>query len=211
MAAQSGRSAGNLWNLVIAAGILAVVVGLFLRGGEEPAAARFTELAPSTPQRLQVATLGIDAPVVPIQVDQDAVLDPPRNAEDVGWWDASAEPGGDGGQTVITGHTVHTGGGALDRLREVTRGDRVDVVTEEGRMRYRVQQVRVLGKDEVAQDAVDLFGQDGGSGRLVLVSCTDWDGAVYESNVVVTAVPLGQPVDQPVDQPRERTARAAAR
>jgi len=205
VAEASGRSAGNLWNLLVAAGILAVVVGLFLRGGEEPAAARFTDLAPSAPQRLQVKTLGIDAPVVPIQVSPDAVLDPPRNAEDVGWWDASAQPGRDEGQTVITGHTVHTGGGALDRLREVSRGDRVDVVTDEGRMRYRVQQVRVLGKDEVAQDAVALFGQDDGSGRLVLVSCTDWDGSVYESNVVVTAAPLGEPVEQ------EPTSRAAGR
>lgn len=205
MAAESGRSAGNLWNLLVAAGIIAAVVGLLLRGGDEPAAARFTDLAPSAPQRLQVASLGIDAPVVPIQVSPDAVLDPPRNAEDVGWWDASAEPGREDGRTVITGHTVHTGGGALDRLREVSRGDRVDVVTDEGRMRYKVQQVRVLGKDEVAQDAEDLFGQDDGSGRLVLVSCTDWDGTVYESNVVVVATPLGQPVGQP----RDGTARAA--
>jgi LPXTG-site transpeptidase (sortase) family protein len=207
MSAASGKGGmGSLANLVVAVGILAVVVGLFLRAGDDPEA-RFADLEPAAPQRLQVKALGIDAPVVPIQVDQDAVLDPPRNAEDVGWWDASAQPGGDDGQTVITGHTVHTGGGALDRLREVSRGDRVDVVTEEGRMRYRVQQVRVLGKDEVARDAVDLFGQDDGSGRLVLVSCTDWDGTVYESNVVVTAMPLGQPVAPS----RERAARADGR
>ncbi len=90
---------------------------------------------------------------------------------------------------------MHTGGGALDRLPEITRGARVDVVTCTGRMRYRVVRVAVLGRDELARDAVSLFGQDGGDGRLVLVSCTDWNGSSYDANVVVLAAPLGQPVE----------------
>lgn len=191
--AAAGRRGGSLWNLLLAAGVLAVVASLLLRTDDEPAPARFTDLAPAAPVRLEIAALGVDAPVVPIQVSADAVLDPPRDAHDVGWWDGSAQPGGGQGQTVITGHTVHTGGGALDRLPEITRGARVDVVTSSGRMRYRVVRVAVLDREQVARDALTLFGQDRGAGRLVLVSCTDWNGSSYDHNVVVLAAPLGQP------------------
>jgi hypothetical protein len=30
---------------------------------------------------------------------------------------------------------------------------------------------------------------------LVLVTCTDWDGVEYESNIVVLAKPLGAPAE----------------
>ena len=93
----------------------------------------------------------------------------------------------------------------MDRLREVRKGAAVDVVSEAGTMRYRVQRVKVLSRDELAAQATSLFGQDRGSGRLVLVSCTDWDGTAYESNVVVTASPLGEPVT------RQENADAKAR
>ena len=49
--------------------------------------------------------------------------------------------------------------------------------------------------DELARHARELFGQDHGRGRLVLVTCTDWDGAAYRGNIVVFAKPLGAPVD----------------
>ena len=46
--------------------------------------------------------------------------------------------------------------------------------------------VRVYDKGSVAGDAKRLFSQDV-PGRLVLVTCEDWDGERYLSNVVVTA------------------------
>jgi len=160
---------------------------------EEPRTPAYSALSPADPVRVAIPSLGVRASVVPVALSPDAVLDPPAQVDTVGWWDASARPGDDRGQTVITGHTVHTGGGAMDRLPQVEPGAKVDVVTGEGRLRYRVQRVVTLDRAEVAEQSRELFGQGRTQGRLVLVSCTDWDGTAYESNVVALAQPLGEP------------------
>ena len=41
--------------------------------------------------------------------------------------------------------------------------------------------------------SITLFKQDGGAGRLVMVSAEAWDGSSYPRSVVVTAAPLGEP------------------
>ena len=117
--------------------VLVLSVGLMGWGIVQPSPepdelSPYTELAPGQPLRLVVTSKKINAPIVPIQVSPDAVLDPPADPEQVGWWDASARPGAARGQTVITGHTVHTGGGAMDRVVELRRGDVVEVVTRKG-------------------------------------------------------------------------------
>jgi LPXTG-site transpeptidase (sortase) family protein len=172
------------------------VVGSFLVPGSDAAAGspRYTALSPGAPVRLSMPTLHVTAPVVPIQM-VDRALDPPRDYHEVGWWLDSAKPGAAGGQTVITGHTVHTGGASMNRLADLRQGDLVDVISKRGTMRYVIRQKRVYSKAELARHAQELFGQDHGRGRLVLVTCTDWDGVEYESNVVVFAKPLGAPAD----------------
>jgi LPXTG-site transpeptidase (sortase) family protein len=114
----------------------------------------------------------------------------------LGWWAEGARPGSRTGSALIAGHTVHTGGGALDDLETLRRGDAVYVQTHvrragERRERtaaYVVRSVEVLGKDAIARRAEELFSQEV-DGRLVLLTCEDWDGTRYLSNVVVTALP----------------------
>jgi len=72
-------------------------------------------------------------------------------------------------------------------------------------MRYVVSKVRVLAKQEVAEQSVALLGQDGGDGRLVLVSYDDWNGTSYESNVLVFGEPLGQPIPRKRAPSRRRS------
>ena len=171
--------------MVVVAGVLAI---WFLLPGRAPAGPVYGEMSAGAPQ-----PIGVDARVVPVPVGADAVLDPPADYHEVGWWDASARPGAGRGQTVVTGHTVHTGGGSMNRIGRLRPGQKVDVVTRKGTMRYRVRRVAVLSHSALAKASVRLFGQRGGSGRLVLVSCTDWNGSSYDSNVVVLASPLGVP------------------
>lgn len=177
--------------------LLVLSVGLVLGGFVLPQApdvpAYRAMAAPAAPVRLVVPALRIDAPVVPVGLSTGAVLDPPSDPEQVGWWSGSARPGSPQGQTVIAGHTVHTGGGAMDRIGRLHRGQFVEVVTHRGTLRYRVDRVRVLGKERLARRAVALFGQRHGAGRLVLVTCTGWNGSYYPSNVVVFGHPLGVP------------------
>lgn len=81
------------------------------------------------------------------------------------------------------------GGGAMDRLPEVAEGARVLVRTENGVVRYRVGKVVHYSKAELAEHAERIFDQQR-SHRLVLVTCEDWNGTEYLSNVVIFAQPL---------------------
>jgi hypothetical protein len=61
--------------------------------------------------------------------------------------------------------------------------------TDRGKIGYDVRSVVVLGKGELAERAEQLFSQQV-PGRLVLITCEDWNGVEYLSNVVVTATPV---------------------
>jgi LPXTG-site transpeptidase (sortase) family protein len=139
------------------------------------------------PTRLVVPALHIDAPVVRIGVT-DGTLIPPDDPQVLGWWQDGAVPGARTGSALITGHTVHTGGGAMDHLETLRDGDRVTVRTHRGDVDYRVRGVTVYRKATLAKDAARIFSQER-PGRLVLITCEDWDGTRYLSNAVVVAQP----------------------
>jgi len=141
---------------------------------------------PGDPTRLRIPALDVDADVDAVGTRRD-VLVPPADPQRVGWWGQGAAPG-EPGRALLAGHTVHTGGGALDDLEELQPGDRVVVGAKGSRTRWVVDSVRVLAKGELARDAERVFAQDGPP-RLVLLTCEDWDGAAYRSNVVVVARP----------------------
>jgi len=142
---------------------------------------------PGVPRRVVIERLGMDAPVVPIDTVGNA-LTPPSDPQLLGWWAAGAQPGARRGSALVTGHTVHTGGGAMDNLERMRPGDRVTLFTGRGIIPYDVRSVEVFGKGSVARHAQRLFSQEV-RGRLVLVTCEDWDGTRYLSNVVVVATP----------------------
>ncbi|NUR06141.1 MAG: hypothetical protein HOQ45_03930, partial [Nocardioidaceae bacterium] len=63
------------------------------------------------------------------------------------------------------------------------------VRTEHGMVRYTVATRAVYGRLSLARDAARLFSRRG-PGRLVLVTCSDWNGQEYLSNAVVVAQPV---------------------
>jgi LPXTG-site transpeptidase (sortase) family protein len=139
------------------------------------------------PAAVVVPALDVDAAVLPIEL-ADGALTPPADPGQVGWWSEGARPGAAAGSAVLTGHTVHTGGGAFDDLETLDAGDDVVLRTDRGPMTYDVVSVKVLGRGELARRSAEIFEQ-GGPSRLVLITCEDWDGTSYLSNVVVTATP----------------------
>ena len=134
-----------------------------------------------------VPQLEIDVPVLPI-APEGGVLVPPDNPRELGWYKYGARPGAAQGSTVITGHTVHTGGGALDELDDLRAGDSVRVTTANGTIGYRVSTVAILTKAQFARRSPKIFSSTV-PGRLVLITCTDWDGHDYLSNTLVYADP----------------------
>lgn len=141
--------------------------------------------ARGVPLRLVVRSLRIDVPVVPIDAP-GGVLVPPSNPQTVGWWRSGAKPGAAHGSALIAGHTVSDGRGAFDDLDTLRRGDLLSVSTTHGRIGYRVTGVTVYRKASLAEDARRVFSQSV-PGRLVLITCEDWNGAVYLSNALVFA------------------------
>ena len=178
--------------LVLAVGLIGF--GAVMPSGDSDGVAEqgFRPLsAPAEPTRLVVPALGVRAPITPVEVSPSGVLDPPEDVDVVGWWKRSMRPGASRGQTVLTGHTVNTGGGVLDDLGDLRPGQVVRVVTPRGAMVYRTTRVVTLSKAELAERSQSLFGQERNRTRLVLITCTDWNGSDFESNVVAFARPLG--------------------
>jgi LPXTG-site transpeptidase (sortase) family protein len=177
--------------LLVVAGLM-VAAGLVMPSAASEPPKDFRSLGgPAQPVRLVVPSLRIRAKILPIEVNQQAVLDPPEDPRDVGWWKRSARPGKPSGQTVLTGHTVHTGGGVMDDLRKLRRGNAVRVVTPKGVMVYRTTRVVTWSKAELAKRSVSIFEQRRDDNRLVLITCSGWTGSDYKDNVVVFAEPLG--------------------
>jgi sortase (surface protein transpeptidase) len=148
------------------------------------------------PVRLLIPSIDVDAPVVPIEMDRKTrVLSPPADVKEVGWWTRSSQPGARSGQSLITGHSVRLGDGVMDRLGDVRRGATVQVLAaKKGDAKakvasYLVERVFVYTREQVAAHSEDLFGQGHHPRRLVLVTCTDWDGQEYRSNIIVYAQP----------------------
>ncbi len=91
---------------------------------------------------------------------------------------------------MLVGHTVrHHGGGVFDDIGRLARGDAIEVEGADSSLTYRVKSIDVLSKEEVAREAQEIFAQSG-PGRLVIITCDDWDGMVWRSNIVTVADPV---------------------
>lgn len=165
-----------------------------IAGSETEPSPSTEEDLPDTPEKgpdeILVPSIKIKAPLEPIELASDGVLTPPADTDVVGWWDESAEPGSGKGQTVVTGHTVSTGGGVMNDLPKIDVGALVRIRDEGKLIDYRTTGVFKLSKEEVADAAESLFGQGSQGGRLVLVTCTDYHDGEYDSNVIVWAEPV---------------------
>ena len=154
------------------------------------------------PREVRVSRLHVDSLVVPISGQSGSLL-PPSDPQLLGWWQEGRQVGAREGTAVITGHTVHTGGGALDHLDQLVVGDSLRVRTDDGWIRYAVRWTRIYDTEDLARNAASIF-RLGGPGRLVLITCDDWNGEFYESNAVVVATPVADlpfAADTPAEVP----------
>jgi len=183
---------GSVAVATVLALLAAALLFLIVSPGDDGAsgAGTTTHFKPTT-FHLEVKSLKINAPIVSIAMSSDRVLTPPSNPRDVGWWNASAKPGSERGQTIIAGHTVHTGGGQFDHLGRMRKGARIDVVHKLRTDHYVATKVFTLTKAQVSAQAATLFGQNRPTNRLVLITCGDWTGHEYLTNVFVYAKPVG--------------------
>ena len=187
----------SVLGLLVAVGLSVPASWFDFAGGEEAAGPSYTDLAPGDPVRLAVGGSGVRlvAPLVKTAVEpRTALATPPDDAPLVSWWERSAQAGAEKGQTILLAHAAGSSGG-LTPIADLAEGDHVELLTRQGTMRYEVASVRTLDPATMDRVGVTLFKQDGGAGRLVMISAEAWDGTTYQRSVVVTARPLGQPAD----------------
>lgn len=181
--------------VLVLAGLAAVLLG---SGGCAPSAgpadARAadstldTTAAPSAPVRVRIATIDVDASVVPLGTATDLTQEVPDDPMVVGWWEPGARPG-QAGSVPLVGHTSSSGTAVFDELHTLTPGDVVEIESTVGAHRYRVEQVDELPVEAFDTVAADVY-RTTGPPALVLMTCGDWDGDRFASTVVVRAVPV---------------------
>jgi LPXTG-site transpeptidase (sortase) family protein len=156
----------------------------------KPSASQAESIQGASTYTVRIPQIGVDAPIVPIRSNADRVLNPPQDPSVVGWWSQGAAPGEPRGSAVLVGHTVRNrDGGVFDDMGDLSRGDAIEVEGSESTLTYRVKSINVLSKEEVARNAEEIFAQTG-PGRLVIITCEDWDGNAWRSNIVTIAAPV---------------------
>lgn len=188
---QRDRRRRRILAAVVAVVLVLLLIALlpWLFAGPKSTPRADAEAGTPTGWSLIVPSLQINAPLRAIETTRGGVLDPPANPRDVGWWAESAPPGASYGQTIVTGHTVHTGGGQMDHLGSAKVGAQVEIVDNGYTVYYTVTKVFKLSKSDVDLRSQELFGQSSPTNRLVLITCGDWTGQAYLTNVFVYATP----------------------
>jgi len=140
------------------------------------------------PVRIDVPTLGVSAPVVPVAVRGDGELTVPEDPRVVGWWAAG---GGPDATLVLDGHvdTAAAGPGALFHLRDLPPGAAIGLATSDsGVLTYTVTAVRTYPKAELPPDVF----RPAAAPRLVIVTCGGHFNRTtrqYIDNIVAYAEP----------------------
>ncbi|MYT71506.1 MULTISPECIES: class F sortase [unclassified Streptomyces] len=167
-------------------------------GAELPAAHKPVKGA--KPQRVDVAALRIQAPVVARGLDGGGAVDPPPydQAGVVGWYGGGARPG-ERGTSLFVGHVdTETRPAVFYHLSEAKPGDTVKVVRDDGSIAsFTVDEVEVYDRKHF--DPARAYGpHDPSRAELRLITCGgtfDKASRTYTANVVVSAYLSG--VEQP--------------
>lgn len=156
------------------------------------------ELAPrpvgmprSTPTRVRIPRIGVDAKIVPVGLDRNRELQvPPLDKPHLtGWYELGPSPG-EVGNAVVVGHVDSRASGpaVFFRLGELKPGDTVEVVRADGEVaRFVVDGVARYPKDAFPTELV--YGP-ADKAQLRLVTCGgtfDRRTQSYRDNVVVFA------------------------
>ncbi|MFD9906093.1 class F sortase [Streptomyces sp. NPDC059063] len=153
-------------------------------------------LAPARPQRVDVPSLGVRAPVVARGLDVRGAIDPPPYAQPgvVGWYGGGVRPGA-AGTALFVGHVDTESRPAIFyHLSAVRPGEKIRVTRDDGSLaEFTVDDVQVLSRDDF--DAGQAYGpRETGRAELRLITCGgtfDRASRTYSANVVVSAYLTG--------------------
>lgn len=145
---------------------------------------------PAEPTAVRIGGLTIEAPVVPVGVEPDGLMEIP-GADEVGWY-RFGSTAGQAGSTVLAAHVDYNGSrGVFFELGDLEVGAEVEVELSDGSVRrYEVFEATSYSKEVLPLD--DVFRRSG-SEVLTLITCGgafDASAQAYEDNLVVLAAPI---------------------
>ncbi|MER6983077.1 class F sortase [Streptomyces carpinensis] len=152
--------------------------------------ARDKALPRSTPVRISIPAIGVDAPFTKLSLDASRHLSPPP-ADDknlVGWFQGGASPG-ERGAAIVVGHVdTKTGPAVFVGLSSLKAGNHVNITRADGTVaRFEVDSAETFNKTKFPDDEVYA---DTPTPELRLITCGGpFDRAAqdYKDNLVVFA------------------------
>jgi LPXTG-site transpeptidase (sortase) family protein len=127
-----------------------------------------------TPGEMEIPTIGVRAPVVPVGTEADGTMASPTGAVDVGWWNGR-RPGE--GNALFAAHVNWNGRlGSFYRLKELKPGDEIVVRGDGKTVTYKVAWVRNFDPN---MDAADILGNEAGDQIATLITC----GGVFDTSI----------------------------
>ncbi|MGW9449822.1 class F sortase [Streptomyces sp. NPDC055632] len=153
-------------------------------------------LAPVAPRRIEVPSLGVDAPVTARGLDATGAVDPPPFATPgaVGWFGPGTAPGA-AGAALFVGHVdTETRPAVFYGLSAARPGAKVLVTRTDGSVaEFTVDDVQVFPREDF--DAAKVYGpREPGRAELRLITCGgtfDRAAGAYTANVVVSGYLTG--------------------
>ncbi|MER5970457.1 class F sortase [Streptomyces sp. NPDC002055] len=162
-------------------------VGRTVPGAAGPAAV--TPLPASTPARVKVPTIRVDAPLMEVGLDAEGgIASPPAADKNLAGWFKDAVTPGEQGTAVVVGHVDNASGPAVFySLGALKKGHRVEAVRQDGRTAvFEIYGIEVFEKRNFPAERV--YG-DTGQPELRVITCGGGysKGQGYNGNVVVFA------------------------
>lgn len=149
----------------------------------------------AVPLSVRIASIGVDAPLIPVGIEADGAMEIPEDVQDIGWYDPYGELGvvpGTAGTAVLAGHvdSRSQGRGALYDLRDLRTGTEIEVAMSDGSLqRWTITEVIQYPKDVLPYDELFVWS---GPPRLAIITCGgefDRTARSYRDNIVVYATP----------------------
>ena len=145
------------------------------------AAARGPAPLGTSEYRLIIEKLGVDVPVAPFGLDENAVPEVPFESDLVAWYTFSAPPG-TGENAVFAGHKTWNGEAVFYNLGDLTEGDTVTLVGQDGtRLIYEITGSTLV---EPGDDAARQWMNPVGADIITLITC---GGDRYETDTRIGA------------------------
>jgi len=141
------------------------------------------------PRALRIPSIGIDAPIVQIGLEENKEMESPKSPAYAGWYKYSALPGGNG-TAVIAGHLDTSLGlpAIFWNLSKLTAGDRIEIDDKNGKTHvYLVTESHQYKNSNAPLEQIFASGSDS---LLQLITCAggwSWTNGTYEDRLVVTA------------------------